>query len=80
MSQPIHHSALEAIANVAIGNGISFVANLIVLPLFGYHVTMADAFGIGVIFTAISLIRSFFVRRLFNRWQQAGKLQESQHA
>lgn len=74
MSQSIHHSALEAVANVAIGNGIAFAANLIVLPMFGYHVTVADAFGIGVIFTAISLVRSFFVRRLFNRWQQAGRV------
>lgn len=73
MSQSIHHSALEAVANVAIGNGIAFAANLVVLPMFGYHVTVADALGIGVIFTVISIVRSFAVRRLFNRWHQCSQ-------
>ena len=59
-------SALEAAANVAIGYAISVGANLIVLPSFGYAVSTPDAFAIGLAFTAISMIRSYVIRRLFN--------------
>lgn len=59
-------SAVEATSNVAIGYCISVAANLIVLPLFGYAVTLRDAASIGVVFTAIALVRSYLVRRLFN--------------
>jgi uncharacterized membrane protein (DUF485 family) len=61
-------SALEAVANVAIGFLVAVAANLIVLPAFGYPVTVADSFGIGMIFTAVSLARSYIVRRLFNKF------------
>jgi uncharacterized membrane protein (DUF485 family) len=67
MSQSRTMSAIEATANVAIGYGINFAANLIVLPAFGFAVTAADAAGIGVVFTAISLARSYVLRRAFNR-------------
>lgn len=66
MNQTRLGSLIEAIVNVAIGFGINFVANLYVLPLFGFNVTMADAFGIGLVFTAISIARSYVIRRWFN--------------
>jgi hypothetical protein len=59
-------SFVEAWLNVAVGFGVSFIANLVVLPLFGFYVTASDAFGIGVIFTVISLARSYIIRRFFN--------------
>ena len=65
--QPRRHSLIEALANVAVGYGINVVANLAVLPLFGLAVSAADAAGIGVVFTGISLARSYVLRRAFNR-------------
>lgn len=59
-------SFVEAWANIAVGFGINFCANLAILPLFGMNVTPSDAFGIGVIFTVISLVRSYVIRRWFN--------------
>lgn len=59
-------SLIEAIVNVLIGFGINFTANLIVLPWFGFALTPTDAFGIGLVFTAISIARSYFIRRYFN--------------
>jgi hypothetical protein len=59
-------SAVEAVVNIAIGFLVSVAANIIVLPLFGYDVTVADSFAIGLAFTAISLIRSYALRRVFN--------------
>jgi hypothetical protein len=60
-------SFIESLLNVAIGFGVSYASNLVILPLFGFMVNASQAFSIGVIFTVISIIRSYFVRRLFNR-------------
>ena len=65
--QSIAWSATEAVANTALGYLISLAATAIILPLFGCAVTGADAAGISAAFTAISLARSFALRRLFNR-------------
>lgn len=66
MAQTRLASFVEAWANIAVGFGINFTANLIVLPWFGFDVTPQDALGIGVVFTAISLARSYILRRWFN--------------
>ena len=60
-------SATEAVVNIAIGYAVSVTANLLVLPFFGYDVTIGDSLAIGLAFTVISLIRSYIVRRLFNK-------------
>ena len=59
-------SAVEVLTNIAIGFLVSVGANIIVLPMFGYDVTVGDSFAIGLAFTAISLVRSYVVRRFFN--------------
>jgi len=61
-------SAVESISNVLIGYLVSVAANIIVLPMFGYNVTISDSFAIGLAFTAISLARSYILRRVFNRF------------
>lgn len=66
MTQSRKASATEAVVNVLIGYGINFAANLVVLPMFGLPVTTAEAAGIGIIFTGISLARSYMLRRWFN--------------
>ena len=66
MSQPRYQSALESVANVAIGYGVALLSQLIVFPLMGIMVTLRENVVIGVIFTVVSLVRSYFVRRLFN--------------
>ena len=60
-------SFIEAWANVFVGYWVSVAANYVVLPWFGFHVSAGQAIGIGVIFTAISLVRSYLLRRWFNR-------------
>lgn len=73
MSQTRTGSLVESLANVAIGYLVAVAANLAFLPAFGYPVTTGDAFGIGLVFTAISLARSYLLRRLFERlrWWRA---------
>ena len=65
--QSKRNSAFEAFTNVVTGYLVSVAANVLVLPMFGYNVTVFDSFAIGLAFTAISLVRSYVLRRVFNR-------------
>lgn len=60
-------SLIEVSVNIAIGFAINWVANLCILPLFGFNVTGTQAFNMGLIFTVISVVRSYVVRRWFER-------------
>lgn len=66
MSQSRTMSFVEAWANIAVGLVVSFVANAIVFPLFGFSPTVSQNVAITLIYTAISLVRSYALRRLFN--------------
>lgn len=67
MTQTRRASALESIANVLIGYGIAVATQAAVFPLFGLHASAGQHLSIAAIFTAVSLIRSYALRRLFNR-------------
>lgn len=66
MSQTRLGSLIEAIVNVIIGFSINWVANLYILPMYGFNVTGQQAFSMGMIFTVISIARSYALRRWFN--------------
>lgn len=68
MSQPRTLSAIEAAVNVGLGYLVAVVAQILIFPLFGIHVSAAEHFGIAALFTLVSLGRSYAIRRLFNRW------------
>mgnify|MGYP001267544703 FL=1 len=68
MIQTKKQSAVESVANVAIGYGVSLVANATILPLFGIAISLSDNIAIGAIYTAISIARSYCVRRAFNHY------------
>jgi hypothetical protein len=59
-------SFIEAWANIGVGFAINYFANLAIMPLFGFAITYGQAFWIGVIFTVISLVRQYVLRRWFN--------------
>lgn len=67
MAQTWIGSIVEAKANIALGFGINYGANIIVLPLLydPAHVALS-AFYIGLVFTAISVTRQLIIRRYFN--------------
>lgn len=62
------HSLLESWVNVAIGYGVAIGSQLLVFPLFGISVPLSVNLKIGLWFTAISIVRSFLLRRAFNWW------------
>ena len=66
MSQTKRQSFFESCINVSIGLWVSLAAQMAVFPLFGIRIELASNIIIGAIFTAISIARSYCVRRLFN--------------
>jgi len=59
-------SLIETMTNIIIGFSINWVMNLIVLPLYGFHVTGGQAFTMGLIYTVVSVARGYAIRRWFN--------------
>ena len=59
-------SLIESLTSVGIGWFIGVILNMLILPLFDYDVSLTDGVLISIIFTAVSIIRSYVIRRLFN--------------
>ena len=64
--QSKRESMIESLTSTTIGIIIGIVLNLTILPIFGYPVSVVDSLWISLIFTAVSVIRSYAVRRIFN--------------
>lgn len=66
-------SLVESVANVLVGYTVAVVTQALVFPLFGMQATLSQNLMIGLIFTGVSLVRSFLLRRLFEnlRMRQA---------
>ena len=65
MKQPRLMSLAEAVANVIVGYGVAVVTQILIFPIFGLHTTLAQNLQMGLLFTGVSIIRSFLLRRLF---------------
>jgi hypothetical protein len=61
-------SLIEAIANVFVGYALAVMTQIVVFPWFGLQVSLGDNLAIGGLFLAISLLRSYALRRAFERW------------
>ena len=59
-------SFVEAVTNIVVGYGLAVLAQILVFPLFGFDASLGENFLLAALFTCISLIRSFAIRRLFN--------------
>jgi len=65
MRQSRRMSLAESLTNVAVGYGIAVATQIAVFPMFGLEVRLSDNLVIGAIFTAVSILRSYSLRRLF---------------
>ena len=59
-------SLIETLTSVFVGWFIGVILNLTVLPLFDYNITVVDSLWVSLIFTAVSVIRGYVIRRWFN--------------
>jgi len=65
MKQSRLMSLVESVANVTVGYGVAVVTQILIFPIFGLHTTLAQNLQMGAIFTLVSIVRSFGLRRLF---------------
>jgi hypothetical protein len=66
MSQSKRGSAMETVTNTGIGLLTSAIANAIVFPYFGFHVSGKQNIEITLAYTVISIVRSYWIRRMWN--------------
>ena len=56
----------ESWLNICVGFSVNFAANVWLLPLVGAVFTSGENFALGWIYTAISIVRQYIIRRWFN--------------
>lgn len=59
-------SLLESCVNVAVGYLVSLAGQILIFPLFGISVKVSENLLIGLLFTILSIVRSYTLRRIFN--------------
>lgn len=69
MTQSRRMSLAEAATNVIVGYALAVGMQIVVFPVFGIHIALGDQLSIGLAFTAISLVRGYVLRRLFERFR-----------
>jgi hypothetical protein len=69
LKQPRRHSLVEAIANTVVGYLLAVLTQLAVFPQFGLEVPLAQSLMRGGVFTVLSLVRSYTLRRAFEAWR-----------
>ena len=60
-------SFIESLTNILIGYFTALGSQLLIFPLFNINIAIQDNLLIGLYFTLISLVRSYVLRRYFNK-------------
>lgn len=61
-------SLVETLTNIAVGLVISLISQLVIFGAYGIELSFGQNVQIVLWFTAISIIRSYCLRRLFNKF------------
>ena len=59
-------SFIETLTSVFVGWLIGVILNLTILPFFDYNITVVDSLWVSLIFTVVSVVRGYVIRRWFN--------------
>jgi len=70
MTQSRRMSLIEAVTNVAVGYALAVATQIVVFPWFGLRPSLGENLALGGVFTGISLLRSYALRRLFEAAQR----------
>lgn len=65
LKQSKRASLAEAVINTIVGYGIAVSSQMLIFPLFGFHLGIGQSLTMGLIFTVISIVRSYSLRRVF---------------
>lgn len=66
IGQSPRSAIFEAWVGIFIGFSVNFSMNYLLLPMIGAHMTPGSNFALGWVYTAISMVRTYAVRRFFN--------------
>ena len=61
-------SLAESITNILIGYFVALLSQIIIFPLVGVEASLDQNIVIGLLFTVVSLCRSYAVRRVYNKY------------
>jgi len=61
------NNLLESVIDVGSGFILAIIIQLLIFPLFGLYPTILDSLGIALIFTVVSMTRSWLWRCYFRR-------------
>jgi len=67
MTQTKKKSLIESTAQTVIGLATSILIQIILYPIMGIPVTLFQNVVITAVFFAVSIIRGYFVRRIFEK-------------
>ena len=65
MNQTRRNSMIESVVNVIVGYFVSLFSQFIIFPMFGIFINLQSNIMISLWFTAISIVRSYLLRRYF---------------
>lgn len=63
-------SLIEAIVSTLIGFIVSLIVQLIIYPIMDIKATIEQNLTITTVFTIVSIVRGYLVRRFFNKIKQ----------
>jgi hypothetical protein len=66
MSQSKRGSAIETITSTVIGYSVAVISQVAIFPAYGIDLPLDSNMVIAAWFTIISLVRGYWVRRIFN--------------
>ncbi len=64
-------SIIETVLNISMGYVINTATAILLLPVFGVYLSIGLNMKISAAMTIVSVVRSYFVRRAFNKHQDA---------
>lgn len=59
-------SLIEVITSMTIGVAVSFLITVYILPVWGLYPSLRDAVGMTTLYTSVSMVRAYVIRRIFN--------------
>ena len=67
MKQTKRKSLIESVVQTIIGLGTSILIQIVLYPIMGIPVTFSQNLIITLVFFIVSIIRGYFVRRIFEK-------------
>ncbi len=65
MKQSRTMSLIEAVTNVVVGYGLAVLIQILAFPAIGLQATLSQNLQLAALFSAVSVLRSFVLRRAF---------------